>query len=172
MVKNIAVKASGEAEQGMQAVTSSFERKRSNVLRVTQGFTLAEVVISMVILTLALAAILGVYVQSGKRAEWSAYSLSAQMMAISGMERCRAAKYDPRGTPPTDNLVSSNFPPYVDVIDVGTMSTNLTYATNQTTITTIFTNPPLKMVRVDCSWTFPGRGTYTNTVTTYRAANQ
>lgn len=140
--------------------------------RVSTGFTLVEVVFSLVILAVALAAIMSLYVQSGTRAEWSAYSLSAQMMAIGGLERCRAAKYDPRGTPPTDNLVSSNFPPFVDVIDVGTMNGALTYGTNITTITTISTNPPIKMVRVDCSWTFPRRGTFTNTIFTYRAANQ
>jgi hypothetical protein len=129
-------------------------------------------VFSLAILAVALAAIMSLYVQSGTRAEWSSYSLSAQMMAIGGLERCRAAKYDPRGTPPTDNLVSSNFPPFVDVLDVGTLNGTLTYGTNTTTITTISTNPPIKMVRVDCSWAFPRRGTFTNTLFTYRAANQ
>ena len=137
-----------------------------------RAFTLLEVVLSILILTVALSAILGLYVQSGTRAEWSAYSLSAQMMAVGGLERCRAAKYDPRGSPPTDNLVSSNFPSYFDVLDVGTVNGALTYGTNTTTITTIQTNPPIKMIRVDCSWTFPRRGNYTNTVVTYRAANQ
>ena len=136
------------------------------------GFTLLEVVFALVILTVALSAILGLYVQSGTRAEWSAYSLSAQMMAVGGLERCRAAKYDPRGSPPTDNLVSSNFPNFVDVLDVGTLNGAVTYGTNIYTITTIQTNPPVKMVRVDCCWTFPRRGNFTNTMVTYRAANQ
>jgi Tfp pilus assembly protein PilV len=131
-----------------------------------------EVVISLAIISMSLGAILYLYVQSAVRAEFSAYSLSAQMMALSGMEQCRAAKYDPRGSPAIDNLVSSNFPVRVDILDVGTLNGVITYGTNTTTITTIATNPPLKMVQVDCVWTYPRRGRFTNSVYTYRAANQ
>jgi Tfp pilus assembly protein PilV len=131
-----------------------------------------EVVISLAIISLSLGAILTLYVQSAVRAEFSAYSLSAQMMALSGMEQCRAAKFDPRGSPATDNLVSSNFPVRVDILDVGTLNGAITYGTNTTTITTIANNPPLKMVQVDCVWTYPRRGRFTNSVYTYRAANQ
>ena len=137
-----------------------------------KGFTLMEVVISIAIISVSLGAILALYVQSAVRAEWSSYSLSAQMMALSGIEQCRAAKFDPRGSPPTDNLVSSNFPVRVDVLDVGTINGVVTYGTNTTTITTIAANPPLKMVQVDCVWTYPRRGRFTNSVYTYRAANQ
>jgi hypothetical protein len=94
------------------------------------------------------------------------------MSALSGLEQVRAAKYDPRGTPPVDQLVSSNFPQRVYVLDVGTSMGPVTYATNVTTITTIATNPPLKMVQVDCTWFYPRRGLFTNSVFTYRAANQ
>ena len=131
-----------------------------------------EVVISLAVISVSLGAILYLYVQSAVRAEFSAYSLSAQMMALSGMEQCRAAKFDPRGSPPTDNLVSSNFPVRVDILDVGTINGAITYGTNTTTITTIWTNPPLKMVEVDCVWSYPRRGLFTNSVYTYRAANQ
>ena len=136
------------------------------------GFTLVEVLVSLLIVGLSLGGILGVYIQCAIRSDWSAYSLSAQMMALGGLEQCRAAKFDPRGSPATDNLVSSNFPSKVDVLDVGSSVGVVAYGTNTTTITTIATNPPLKMVRVDCVWSFPQRGTFTNTVMTYRAANQ
>ena len=46
------------------------------------------------------------------------------------------------------------------------------YGTNTTTILTISSNPALKLVRVDCTWTYPGRGVFTNSVSTCRAANQ
>lgn len=126
----------------------------------------------MLVIAVGLAATLSLYVNSARRTEWSASSLSAQMMAVRGMEQCRAAKYDPRGSPPTDNLQSSNFPVVFDVLDVGTVNGAITYGTNFTSISTIFTNPPLKMVKVDCVWRFPSSGLYTNTVFTYRAANQ
>ncbi|HWX21344.1 MAG TPA: hypothetical protein VN578_15700 [Candidatus Binatia bacterium] len=136
------------------------------------AFTLAEVVVSILIITISLAGMIGVYVQAAVRSEYSAYSLSAQMMAVSGMEQCRAAKYDPRGSPPTDALVSSNFPAQVTVLEAGTAGSTVMYATNTTKILTISSNPPMKMVRVDCTWRFPGRGLFTNSVFTYRAANQ
>jgi Tfp pilus assembly protein PilV len=135
------------------------------------AFTLAEVVVSMLIITISLAGMMGVYVQAAVRSESSAYSLSAQMMAISGLEQCRAAKYDPRGSPPTNALISANFPVRVGVLESGTGSTTM-YGTNITTILTISSNPAVSMVRVDCVWRFPGRGLFTNSVYTYRAANQ
>lgn len=137
-----------------------------------KGFTLAEVLISLVIVGISLGGILTVYIKSAVGSDWSAHSVSAQMTALSGLEQCRAAKYDPRGTPPTDLLVSSNFPPKVYVLDVGTSVGPTTYSTNTTTIALISINPPLKMVRVDCTWFYPRKGLFTNTVVTYRAANQ
>jgi prepilin-type N-terminal cleavage/methylation domain-containing protein len=136
------------------------------------AFTLVEVVISLAILGISLGGILSLYVRAAQRADWSGYSVSAQMMALSGLEQCRAVKYDPRGSPPTDALVSSNFPTRVDTLDPGPVNGITSYGTNTTTILTISTNPPLKMVRVDCTWSYPGRGVFTNRVFTYRAANQ
>ena len=136
------------------------------------AFTLAEVVVSIFLISLGLAGILTLYTQSAIRSDWSAQSLSAQMMALSGMEQCRAAKFDPRGSPPVDELVASNFPVRVDVLDVGTTASILTYGTNTTTIRTISADPLIKMVRVDCIWRYPQRGLFTNSVFTYRAPNQ
>ena len=141
-------------------------------LGANSAFTLLEVVISLAILGISLSAILTLYVRSAQRADWSGYSVSAQMMALSGLEQCRAAKYDPHGSPPTDALVSTNFPFQVDVLDPGTANAITSYGTNTTTISTISTNPALKLVRVNCTWTYPGRGVFTNSVLTYRAANQ
>jgi prepilin-type N-terminal cleavage/methylation domain-containing protein len=141
-------------------------------LGVNSAFTLMEVVVSLVILGISLSGILTLYLRSAQRADWSAYSVSAQMMALGGLEQCRAAKYDPHGSPPTDTLVSTNFPSRVDILDPGSVNGITSYGTNTTTIRTISTNPPLKLVRVDCTWTYPGRGVFTNSVFTYRAANQ
>ena len=128
--------------------------------------------IALLMIGISLGGILNVYIQTGRRSDWSAHSVSAQMSAMSGLEQVRAAKYDPRGTPAVDQLVSSNFPSKVYVLDVGTSTGPVTYATNTTTIVTISTNVPLKMVRVDCTWFYPRKGMFTNSVYTYRAANQ
>lgn len=136
------------------------------------AFTLMEVVISLAIIGMSLGGILTLYVRAAQRADWSGYSVSAQMMALSGLEQCRAAKYDPHGSPPIDALVSSNFPSRVDILDPGSVNGVVSYATNTTTILLVSSNPELKLVRVDCTWTYPGRGIFTNSVSTYRAPNQ
>ena len=134
------------------------------------AFTLMEVLISILIVGMGLGGIIGLYIQSAVRSDYAATSLSAQMMALSGMEQVRGAKYDPRGG--TDELQSSNFPVKVDILDVGTSAGVQAYGTNRTTILTISTNPALKMVRVDCTWSFPQRGVFTNSLYTYRAPAQ
>jgi len=72
----------------------------------------------------------------------------------------------------SDGGVSSNFPVRVDVLDTSSKSSAVTYGTNTTTILTISTNPIIKMIKVDCTWSFPRRGLFTNSVYTYRAPNQ
>jgi|KBSMisStaDraftv2_1062788.scaffolds.fasta_scaffold66505_3 Tfp pilus assembly protein PilV len=135
--------------------------------------TLVEIVVSLMIVALSMGGIISMYIQAAVRAEYSAHNLAAQMMAVGGLEQARAAKYDPSGAPPTDELVATNFPARWDVLDVGYSSSAMSYATNTYTITTVSTNPAVKMVRVDCTWRFPGRNVViTNTVSTYRAANQ
>jgi len=148
-------------------------RARSAKIRhLQQASTLVEVVISMLLVTLSLGGILRVYTQAAASSDWSAHSFSAQMMALYGLEQSRAAKYDPRGSPATDELVNSNFPSKVDILDLGTSGGLVAYATNTTTITTISTNPAVKMIRVDCIWSYPRKGLFTNSVYTYRAPNQ
>jgi type II secretory pathway pseudopilin PulG len=135
------------------------------------AFTLVEVVVSVALISVLVSGMLGAYVQSAVRADWAACSLSAEMMAISGMEQCRAAKYDPRGAPPTDNLMSTNFISRFAILDTGSSST-VTYGTNFTSVSTVDTNSMVKMLRVDCVWSYPRRGLFTNTVVTYRGPNQ
>jgi len=109
------------------------------------------------------------YTQSTKRAEWSGYSLAAQAIAVQRMEQTRACRWDPNVG--VDQLVSSNFPVQTVVLDLPVIGTNAAYATNITTISSISTNPPLlRMIRVDCTWTFPTTGrVFTNTIATYRS---
>jgi len=52
------------------------------------------------------------------REEWSAHSLAAHSLAQQGMEQSRAAKWDTMATPTVDELVQSNFPPSIEVLDI------------------------------------------------------
>jgi type II secretory pathway pseudopilin PulG len=133
------------------------------------AFTLAEVVIAMAIAALSLGSIVNGYIISSQRAEWSAYSLAAHSLAMQRLEQMRAAKWDPDGVPPADQLTNS--PNKVEILDIPRSGTNTVYATNITTISTISTTPPLRMVRVDCVWKFMSRGAFTNTVMTYRTVD-
>jgi len=139
--------------------------------RPAAAFTLVEVVVSLLIVGIMLSGLVSLYTQSAVRAEWSAYSLAGQMMALRGLEQTRAAKWDPRASAPVDELVSTNFPLVVDVLDLG--PGGITYATNVTTIQTISTTPPLKAIQVSCTWSFPWRSRlFTNSAFTYRAPDQ
>ena len=136
------------------------------------AFTLMEVVMSIAVAAVTIGGIIAGYTLSARKAEWSAYSLAAHSLALQRLEQTRAAKWDPQGWPSVDELVASNFPVRIDVLDIPISGTNLVYATNATAITSLSANPPLKMIRVDCSWMFLSRGPFTNTVVTYRTADQ
>ena len=137
-----------------------------------RAFTLTEVVFSLAIVGLTAGGIISGYVQSARMTDWQAHSLAAQSLAMQRVEQCRAAKWDTRFFPPTDQLVASNFPAITEQMDLPTVSTNASFATVYTTLTNISTSPPLRMIQADCAWRFPGRGWFTNTMVTYRAPDQ
>jgi prepilin-type N-terminal cleavage/methylation domain-containing protein len=137
-----------------------------------KAFTLTEVVFSLAIIGLTAGGMINGYIQSARVTDWQAHSLAAHSLAMQRVEQCRAAKWDTRSSPVVDQLVSSNFPTLVEQMDLPTVSTNQSYATIYTTITTVSASPPLRMMQADCVWRFPGRGLFTNTVVTYRAPDQ
>jgi hypothetical protein len=112
------------------------------------------------------------YQQTLERAEWSAHSLAANSLAMMRLEQTRAAKWDTLATPVVDELVASNFPPAIEILDIPIAGTNVALATNITTISTISANPPLRLIEVQCVWSFYTGRVFTNTVTTYRAPDQ
>ena len=68
-----------------------------------------------------------------------------------------------------DELQSTNFLLEFKILDVPLTGTNITYATNITTISTISAYPPLRMISVETTWQFIDGRLYTNTIATYRA---
>jgi type II secretory pathway pseudopilin PulG len=136
------------------------------------GHTLVEVLISMTILALATVMTINGYVFCSRRAEWSAHSLAAHSLALQRLEQTRAAIWNLTVSPVVDQVVQTNFPSTTNLLDLPVSGTNIFYATNFTTITTVSTAPPLKLVRVDCVWPFIDGRTYTNTLMTYRSPEQ
>jgi type II secretory pathway pseudopilin PulG len=159
------------------------------------AFTLAEVMISLVILAMVIAGVCFGYAQANRIAEWDSMSQAAQAFAIRGMEAARAAKFNPwvawtnSGPDPGGSQVE--LPPettgqpsliQTNVLDVpmrGDPQSNYAfYATNYVYVTwypntNAETEPPLLQIWSSCVWTFPYTGKqFTNTIITFRGPDQ
>jgi len=110
-------------------------------------------------------------------------SLAAQSFASQGAEQARAALWSPHdvytnGVQEADQWPSGTNKTFISFMDIPTKgdpaATNFQFwVTNYVTVTNISINPPLRMIRSDCSWTFPMNGRLcTNTVILIRAGDQ
>lgn len=133
--------------------------------------TLTEVVVSLGIGGIIFGGIILGYIQSANRAEWSAMNYAAHSLAIRRLEQTRAAKWDTQSYPLVDQVVESNFPPSIDILDIPISGTNISYATSFVSIILISSNPPYKLITVNTTWGIKGKS-YTNTVMAYRAPEQ
>jgi len=150
----------------------STEMLKQGRARSQRAFTLAEVAVAMAITAMSMAGVVAGYIFATRQAEWSAFSLAAQALATQRLEQTRAAQWEPRQ--PLDELVATNFPTVpTNRLDMPISGTNIAYATNFTTITDLkaVVGYPLKMIQVDCVWSFRQR-LYTNTIATYRAPDR
>ena len=96
---------------------SFVSRRAAEQLQPIAGFTLSEVVVAIAIATLSFGGVICGYVLTADRAQWSAYSLAAQSLAMQGVEQARAAKWDPKAWPAVDELGLTNYAE-VDTLDV------------------------------------------------------
>ncbi|MEW6305709.1 MAG: hypothetical protein AB1705_19700 [Verrucomicrobiota bacterium] len=135
------------------------------------GFSLTEVLTSVSVTALTIGSIATGYVNSAQRAEWTAANAAAQSLAQQRIEQTRVAKWDTQAYPAVDEVVQENFPVLVQPLDMPVAGTPYC-ATNTTTIKTVSVDPPLKMIRVECTWRFMERGVFTNTVVVYRSPAQ
>ncbi len=158
----------------------SFRRRHDS------GFTLAEVVICIVIAGLVFGGILTGYIQSAKKAEWSGYSLAAQAYGIQQLEQARAAVWDISSTTNVNQITNLNMTGWAysanawrgyswTNIDIPYSGTNFIRATNFVTVSnvTVSVMPPVSLhsVRVDTVWRFQGENV-TNTLVNYYAPDQ
>jgi len=154
---------------------SRLEFGRGVSVRCGAGFTLTEVVVAVAVIALTFAGVIYGYIRTVDRAEWSAYSLAAQSLAMQGVEQARAAKWDPQAWPAVDELGVTNLT-QEEPLDVPAVGEPV-WATNYVSVTTVSLDPPLRQLRADCVWMFKGRpagiaGPFTNTAVTLRAADQ
>ena len=134
--------------------------------------TLFEVLLAIALSAMAIAGIVCGYVYSSTSAEKSALSLAANAQACARLEQVRSAVWNVSSSPTVDQLVATNFPNQTVKLDMSGVGQGITYATNYTQITSVSTNPPLKMIRVDCVWLFENGQLMTNTVVTCRSPDQ
>jgi prepilin-type N-terminal cleavage/methylation domain-containing protein len=136
------------------------------------GMTLVEVVVALAISSLAMAAIVTGYVFSITSAERSSLSSAASARAMERLEETRGARWDLSSWPPVDQLVATNFADELVVLNQNGSGNQVTYATNMTQISQISSDPPLKLIHVDCVWSFKGGQLLTNSIETCRAPDQ
>lgn len=138
----------------------------------TRAFTLVEVVVSMAVCGIGLAGIVAGYTFATRQAEWAGYSQAAQSRAAQQLEKIVSAKWDTQAIPPVDELVATNFPGSAIPLDSVVAGITTRFCTNRVVISSISTNPPLKLIVVETTWSLlPGK-VITNAVFTYRAPDQ
>ena len=106
---------------------------------------------------------------ASRRAQFSAFSLAANSMAMQQMESIVAATWVISGTSVTNMFSPTLTGTQVASLCLPSSGTNLVFATNYATVQQISTNPPYAMIQVSCVWSFIGLGTFTNTVSVLRA---
>lgn len=175
---------------------------RSRVVLRRFGFTLVEVLVSVLILTLVIAAVCYGYAQANRVAMWDSMSQAAQSYALEGMEQARSALWNrwdwstntgpgsQDELPPTTN--GPAMPLQQDILDIpmkgtpfstnaGSAFTNYNFlATNYIYVTTVtnsaigtFPTNALRQIESVVVWRFPLTGkTFTNSVVTLRASDQ
>ncbi len=139
-------------------------------LNQSRASTLVEAVIAMSVAGISIAALVGGFLSAESSSDAVSKALAANGLAVQGYEQVRGAKWDELSYPHVDDVMSSNFPPRAMVLDMPSSSTALIWATNYTTITTISSNPWVKLVRIDCVYPVANRGLRTNSIVSYRAA--
>ena len=142
---------------------------RFEAARTQMGMTLIEVLIALAIAGLGIGAVISGYFFTVTTAERSALSLAANAKALERVEQVRAAQWDTSLFPPLDELTSTNFPDELVILDSSGTSDALTYGTNHVVISDISASPPLRRIRVDCTWKLYNGKVMTNTIETCRA---
>jgi hypothetical protein len=127
---------------------------------------------SMLTVLVLLTGIISGYRIVVQRADWANRSLAAEALAMQRMAQVQAARWDHLAWPPVDELSSNGFPEVRWPLEVPIVRGLTNWATLLTTIRDLGTNPPLKSVQVDCVWSIPDRGNFTNTLLTLRGPDQ
>ena len=134
--------------------------------------TLVEVVVALAIAGLTMGGIVTGYIFCMNSSAKDALAMAANAKAMERIEQTRSAQWDTSTYPAVDQLVATNFPDLVVILDRSVSGSNILSATIKTDISQISVTPPIRRIRVDCVWQFKGVGLVTNTIETCRAPDQ
>jgi prepilin-type N-terminal cleavage/methylation domain-containing protein len=153
---------------GMQLKSKSSSRASNR-----SGFTLVETMMSLVIIAMFFSTVLVGYMGTTNQAIWTGYSLAATAQATRQLEEFRAVLWDTQSIPVVDN--TTNIPSRLVLpLDLPVSGTNVLYATNIATVTTLTnlgSGAMAKMIVITTTWPFQGK-TFTNTLVDYRSPDQ
>lgn len=133
------------------------------------GFTLIEVAVASAIAALLFAGIFGGYTVIARRVQFAAYDLAGNSCAMKQMEQIIDSQWVPSSG--ITNLFTSYPNTVSNYLYLPSQQGSFTACTNYVTITSASSSPPYAMIRVDCVWSFPNTGLFTNTVAVLRAPN-
>jgi prepilin-type N-terminal cleavage/methylation domain-containing protein len=136
------------------------------------GMTLVEVLVALAITGVTLSGMVSGYIYCMTSNSKAELMQAAHAKALERLEQTRSAVWAPSRAVPQDDLVVTNFPALVVTLDLPGSATNGTQATIQTTIASISSSPPLRLVHVDCVWNFKGGEWITNSIETIRSPDQ
>ena len=116
--------------------------------------------------------VIACYLMAAQRSEWTTASTAAHQLAGDRMAQLRAARWELawEGEPGLNELVSGG--PVWDAptaLAVPNTGGSELWATNLVTVANIGVDRPLMLLRVDCVWSLPLRGPFTNTLISYRS---
>src|SRR5688572_33511148 len=99
-----------------------------------RGITLSEVVISIAVSSLSVAAVVSSSVLSARSADYISHATAADAAANARMEQTRAAKWDTAAAPVIDELTPGNFGAQVVPLYVPVVGGTMLYGTNRVNI--------------------------------------
>lgn len=140
--------------------------------------TLVEVVVALGITGLTVAGIVTGYTFCSTSTVKDSLYMAANARAMERMEETRSAIWAPYRAKPVDELVATNFPDKVVILDLSGSGSATNLAMLKTDISQISpspsspVSPPVRRIRVDCIWQFRGIELITNTIETCRAPDQ
>lgn len=133
------------------------------------AFTVTEALVALVIAGVGISGTISAYVISAKHADWVLCSHAAQNLAMQRLQQTQTAQWNTTMSPAVDELIPSNFPRIERPLEIPRTPHNGLTGVVSTKISDVSSNPPMRLVEVDCTWWFDGRGPFTNSVSAVRS---